>query len=118
MTYKLYRMYNGEKADDNYVFSVIAGKNEVHYVVPENYIEYSRVFNAERINDLVSRAEKESIPTDPAGWALLATYNAGFGMNLFTVDDEDTEDIKSLMEDEQEYADALGEKYAYLKRSF
>jgi hypothetical protein len=117
MTMKLYRMYNGEKADDNYVFSVVAGKNEVHYVVPENDFETKSVFNEDRIKDLILNADEENIPTDPEGWALVATYNAGFGMELHPVEGADTEDIESLLEDEQEYADALGEKYAYLKEN-
>lgn len=117
MTMKLYRMYNGEKADDNYVFSVIAGNNEVRYVVPENDVENSKVFNDDRIKELVDGAEEENIPTDPNGWALLATYNAGFGMELHPVEGADTEDIESLLEDEQEYANVLGEKYAYLKEN-
>ncbi len=114
---KLYRMYNGEKADDNYVFSVIAGKNEVHYVVPENDVENNSIFTEDRIKDLVAGAEEANIPKDPEGWALLATYNAGFGMELHPVEGADTEDFNSLFEDEQEYANALGEKYAYLKEN-
>ena len=115
MTMKLYRMYNGEKADDNYVFSVIAGNNEVHYVVPENDTENQSIFNEDRIKELVAGADEENIPTDPEGWALLATYNAGFGMELHPVEGADTDDFESLLEDEQEYADELGKKYAYLK---
>lgn len=117
MTMKLYRMYNGEKADDNYVFSVLASNNEVRYVVPENDVENNKVFNDDRIKQLVASADEENIPTDPDGWALLATYNAGFGMNLYPVEGADTEDTESLLEDEQEYANALGEKYAYLKEN-
>ena len=117
MTMKLYRMYNGVKADDNYIFSVIAGENEVYYVVPENDVEYNSIFNQDRIKDLVLNADKENIPTDPDGWALLATYNAGIGMELHPEEATDTEDIESLIEDEQEYANALGEKYAYLKEN-
>jgi hypothetical protein len=117
MTTKLYRMYNGEKADDNYAFSVVASNNEVHYVVPSSDVEYNNIFNEDRIKDLVLNAEEENIPTDPDGWALVATYNAGFGMELHPVEGADTEDIESLLEDEQEYADALGEKYAYLKEN-
>ena len=117
MTTKLYRMYNGEKADDNYAFSVVASNNEVHYVVPVGDVEYNSIFNEDRIKSLVLNAEEENIPTDPEGWALVATYNAGFGMELHPVEGADTEDIESLLEDEQEYADALGEKYAYLKEN-
>lgn len=117
MTAKLYRMYHGEKADDNYVFSVIASNNEVHYVVPENDVETSKYFNSDRIKDLVAGADKENIPSDPEGWALIATYNAGFNMGLHPVDGFETDDIESLIEDEQEYADALGKKYAYLKEN-
>lgn len=115
MTAKLYRMYNGEKADDNYVFSVVASDNEVRYVVPEGDVETRLIFNQDRITDLVSRSEKESIPTDSDGWALLATYNAGFGMELHPVENSETDDIDDLVEDEQEYANAMAEKYAYLK---
>jgi hypothetical protein len=115
MMAKLYRMYSGEKAEDNYVFSVISTDNEVRYVVPREDVEYGSIFNDDRIKELVLGADPENIPTDPAGWALLATYNAGFNMNLFEVEGADTEDIESLLEDEQEYADANAEKYAYLK---
>jgi hypothetical protein len=117
MTYKLYRMYNGVKADDNYVFSVVTGKNEAHYVVPENDIETQLIFNEDRIKDLILNADEENIPTDPDGWALVATYNAGFGMELHPVPTEESEDLNSIIEDEQEYANALGEKYAYLKEN-
>lgn len=117
MTTKLYRMYHGEKADDNYVFSVIASNNEARYVIPENDVETSKFFNSERIRDLIAGAGKENIPSDPEGWALIATYNAGFNMGLHLVEGADTEDIESLLEDEQEYADANAEKYAYLKEN-
>lgn len=115
MKYKLFRMYNGEKTDDNYAFSVVAGNNEVHYVVPKDSTEYALIFNDERIKDLVIGADPENIPTDPTGWALLASYNAGFNMNLFTVDNTDTDDFELLLEDEQEYADTNAKKYGYLR---
>lgn len=115
MTAKLYRMYNGEKADDNYVFSVVAGNNEVRYVIPENDMENNSIFNEDRIKDLVSNTSEENMPTEPDGWALLATYNAGFGMELHPVVGADSENIEYLLEDEQEYANALGKKYTYLK---
>lgn len=114
---KLYRMYNGEKAEDTYIFSVVSTDNEARYIVPRGDVEYGSIFNDDRIKELVLGAEPENIPTDPAGWALLATYNAGFNMNLFEVEGAETEDIESLLEDEQEYADASAEKYAYLKEN-
>jgi len=117
MTAQLYRMYHGEKAEDTYVFSVVASNTDARYVVPTRDEELNSVFNQERINELIMRADEENIPKDPDGWALVATYNAGFNMNLQRIEGAESENMESLIEDEQEYADANAEKYAYLKEN-
>jgi hypothetical protein len=41
--------------------------------------------------------------------------NAGWGMGLFEVENADSEFMDLLVEDEQEYADEMSEKYKYLR---
>lgn len=117
MTTQLYRMYSGDQAEYNYRFSVLASDNEVKYVVPSDDVELGSVFNQDRIKELIIRSEEGSIPTDPEGWALLATYNAGFGMNLYPVGAPVDEDIDLIIEDEQEYANETAAKYAYMREN-
>ena len=112
---KLFRMYSGEQADDNYRFSIVASDTFVQYVIPKNPTEYQSVFDSERIRTMIAGTDKADLPTDPVGWAIFASYNAGWGMGLVEVENADSEFMDLLVEDEQEYADAMSEKYKYLR---
>jgi hypothetical protein len=112
---KLFRMYVGERADDNYVFSIVASDTFVQYVIPSDPTNYQSVFDSERIRNMIAGTDKEELPTDPVGWAIFASYNAGRSVNLFEVENADSEFMDFLVEDEQEYADAMAEKYKYIR---
>ena len=110
---KLFRMYVGERADDNYVFSIVASDTFVQYVTPSDPTDYQSVFDSERIRNIIAGVDKDDLPKDPVGWALLASYNAGRDVNLFEVENAESEFMDLLVEDEQEYADEIFEKYRY-----
>lgn len=112
---KLFRMYAGERADDNYRFSIVASDTFVQYVTPSNPTDYQSVFDSERIRNMIAGTDKDDLPTDPVGWAIFASYNAGRSVNLFEVENADSEFMDLLVEDEQEYADEMSEKYRYLR---
>jgi|688.fasta_scaffold1163211_2 hypothetical protein len=112
---KLFRMYVGERADDNYVFSIVASDAIVQYVIPSDPTDYQSVFDSERIRNIIAGVDKDHLPKDPVGWAILASYNAGRDVNLFEVENAESEFMDLLVEDEQEYADAMAEKYKYLR---
>ncbi len=115
MTAQVYRMYRGDKAEDTYVFSIVASEREARFVVPSTDLETQEVFNQERIRELMLGVEPDALPKTPEEWAILAAYNAGRSMNLFPVEGATSPDFDFLVEEEQEYADANAEKYAYLK---
>ena len=108
-------MYAGEKADYNYRFSIVASNTFVQYVIPKDATEYQSVFDSERIRNMIAGTDKAELPTDPVGWAVFASYNAGWGMGLVEVEHADSEFMELLVEDEQEYADEMSEKYRYLR---
>ncbi len=112
---KLFRMYAGERADDNYCFSIVASDTFVQYVIPKDATEYQSVFDSERIRTMIAGTDNADLPTDPVGWAVFASYNAGWGMGLVEVENADSEFMDLLVEDEQEYADEIFEKYRYLR---
>lgn len=112
---KLFRMYAGEKEDFNYRFSIVASDSFVQYVIPSNPTDYQSVFDSERIRNMIAGTDKEELPTDPVGWAIFASYNAGRDVNLFEVENADSEFMDLLVEDEQEYANEMSKKYKYLR---
>ena len=112
---KLFRMYAGEREDFNYRFSIVASNTFVQYVIPSDPTDYQSVFDSERIRNMIAGTDKDDLPTDPVNWAIFASYNAGRGVNLFEVENADSEFMDLLVEDEQEYADAMAEKYKYLR---
>ena len=112
---KLFRMYAGERADDNYRFSIVASDTFVQYVIPSDPTDYQSVFDSERIRNMIAGTDNDDLPKDPVGWAIFASYNAGRGVNLFEVENADSEFMDLLVEDEQEYADEISEKYRYLR---
>jgi hypothetical protein len=111
---KIFRMYHGERDDHNYVFSIVASDTFVQYVVPSNPTEYQSVFDGERIRTLIAGTDKDDLPKDPLGWAILASYNAGWGMGLVEVENADHESMDLLVAEEQEYADEMSQRYRHL----
>ena len=108
MTAQVYRMYNGERAEANYCFSIIAWDTGAKYVVPKQDVEGQRVFNDERIQ--MALGVSNDLPTTAREWAILAAYNAGWMMGLFEDEGNKSELLDLLIEDEQEYADRTWEK--------
>jgi hypothetical protein len=109
MTAQVYRMYNGERAEANYCFSIIAWDAGAKYVVPKQDASGQRVFNDERLQMITGGLS--DLPTAAREWAILASYNAGWMMGLFEDEGNKSEFLDLLIEDEQEYADRTWEKY-------
>lgn len=105
----------GEKEDFNYRFSIVASDTFAQYIIPSNPTDYQSVFVNERIRNMIAGTDKEDLPKDPVGWAIFASYNAGRGVNLFEVENADSEFMDLLVEDAQEYADEMSDKYKYLR---
>ena len=116
MEAQLYRLYNEVATDSNYLFSIVASKSEVHYVSAKENLDVRAIFNKERIRErILSVVEEEGqLPTTPEEWASFALYNTGNSL-VVHVEQLDSDDIDSLMEEEQSTADFLYEKYAYMK---
>jgi len=115
METKIYRAYSGGDSDFDYILSIVATDSGASFVVPKGDKERSSVFNQQRIDELARGREKEDLPTDPEGWAILASYNAGWGVGIKPVDGLIFESLEATIEEEQDYADYLYEKYSYLR---
>ena len=109
--YEAFRFYsNGgwDLSDKNYMFSVIAGPNEVEYIIPVDKVGIYAGFDKERINLLLAGLSEEQIPTTPEGWALLAAENISENVALMPSHDS-SNDYNLLYEDEKLFADSVGE---------
>lgn len=115
MTSQIHRLYKGEKAEDTYFMSIVVSDTDARYVVPSQKLDISSTFNNDRIKDLVLGMESSEVPTTSEGWLELATYNVGRYMVLSPTAVDTSEDMEALLEEEQAYADANAEKYAYLE---
>lgn len=113
---QLYRLYNEVATDSNYLFSIVAGKSEVYYVSAKENLDVRALFNKERIQERILSVVEEGgqLPTTPEDWASFALYNTGNSL-VVHVEQLDSDDIDSLLEEEQSTADYLYEKYAYMK---
>ncbi len=109
MTAQVYRMYSGERDESNYRFSIIAWDTGAKYVVPKQDASGQSVFNDERMQMAIG--VHDELPITAREWAILASYNAGWMMNLFEDEGNKSQFLDLLIEDEQQYADQTWEKY-------
>lgn len=115
MTAKVYRFYTNDNPQDrNYTFSIVASETNAEYVVPKESVNLRDTFNSRRIDDILVGLDENEIPDTPELWAALASLNVG-RLALFPVEGLTGEETEDLVPDEQAYADATAEKYAYLK---
>jgi hypothetical protein len=115
MDIKIFRAYAGGDSDFDYIFSIVATNSGASFVVPKGDVERSSVFDQQRIDELARGREGQEVPADPEGWAILASYNAGWGVGVKPVDGLIFESLEATIEEEQDYADYLYEKYSYLR---
>lgn len=114
MKYEAFRVYSGggwDLSDENYMFSVIAGPNEVEYIIPVDNMDLYRAFDKERIRFIMDGIPEEGLPTTPNGWALLAVQNMSENCALMPSHDS-SNDYQLLYEDEKFFADTVGEAQA------
>ena len=108
--YEAFRVYSkgftGDKPSEReYFFSIIAGPNQVEYVIPaDSYDLWGTTFDNDRIKMVMSGIPEEQLPTTPTEWAILALDNTNFYM---MPSHDDSDDYLFLLEEEQAYADSV-----------
>lgn len=109
--YKTFRVYTGggeDLSDRNYMFSIIAGPDEVEYIIPVDTMSTFKGIDNDRIKLILEGLPEEEIPTTPEGWAILAVENMSSNVAVMPFMDE-SDNWNLLYAEEEEFANKVGE---------